>query len=74
VLERLASGGLTADEVEPLVSAVAGELDRDDQAPFWRLVDHVARLRGLGESELELVTAILEVVAGHAASGRRPRT
>ena len=39
--------------------------------PFWRLVDRVAQLRDLSDRELRLVADILEVVAAHAARGRR---
>ncbi len=31
----------------------------DDETPFWALADQVARLRGLGEAELSLVSEIL---------------
>ena len=61
-------------EVEALVSAAAAELDDGAETPFWRLVDSVARLRGLTDRETELVADILEVVAARAgASGRSPR-
>lgn len=63
-------------QVEALVSAAAAELDDSAETPFWRLVDGVARLRGLTDRETELVADILEVVAARAgASGRasRPR-
>ena len=59
------------DQIETVVSAAAVELDRDEDAPFWQLVDRVARLRELSDRELRLVADILEVVAGHAARGRR---
>ena len=47
------------------------ELDTDEDAPFWQLVDRVARLRDLSDREQRLVSAILEVVADHASRGRR---
>jgi len=59
------------EEVEAVVSAAAAELDRDEDAPFWQLVDRVARLRELSDREQRLVADILEVVANHAARGRR---
>ena len=65
--------GPDEEQVEQLVSAATSELDSDLDAPFWELVDRIARLRGLGESELRLVSAILEVVAAHAESTRRRR-
>lgn len=60
-------------EVENLVTAVTAELDVDDDAPFWRLVDQVARLRSLTDRETALLTDILDVVATHAGRGRRTR-
>ena len=61
----------TDEQVETVVSAASAELDRDEDAPFWRLVDRVARLRELSDREQRLVADILEVVATHAARGRR---
>ena len=52
--------------VEALVSARHGGLDTDEEAPFWQLVDRVARLRDLSDRELRIVSDILEVVADHA--------
>jgi GAF domain-containing protein len=73
-------GGEVLDEeaLDELMTAAAGELDRDDEAPFWRLVDRVAQLRGTSDSELELVEEILGAVARHRAHrhgryGRRSR-
>jgi GAF domain-containing protein len=64
-------------DVEALVDAAAGELDRDEESPYWALVEQVARLRSLTDRELSLVTDILAVVARHAARpgrlGRRER-
>ncbi|MGH2401565.1 MAG: GAF domain-containing protein [Candidatus Limnocylindria bacterium] len=60
-------------EVEDLVTAATADLDVDDDAPFWRLVDQVARLRSLTDRETALLTDILDVVATHAGRGRRPR-
>ena len=61
----------TDEQIEAVVSAAAAELDRDEDAPFWQLVDRVARLRELSDREQRLVADILEVVATHAARGRR---
>jgi GAF domain-containing protein len=52
-------------QVEAVVGAAARDLDTDEDSPFWALVDEVSRLRGLGESELDLVHDILRVVAEH---------
>jgi GAF domain-containing protein len=64
---------LTDAEVEALISVAAADLDLDDAAPFWRLADQVAQLRGLGERELNLVTAILGAVGAQAAARRGRR-
>ncbi|MDQ4036723.1 MAG: GAF domain-containing protein [Chloroflexota bacterium] len=60
-------------EVEDLVAAATANLDVDDDAPYWRLVDQVARLRSLTDRETALLTDILDVVATHAGRGRRSR-
>ncbi len=58
--------------VESLVSAATTDLDRDEEAPFWRLVDQVSQLNGMTDRELTLVSDILEVVRRHATRpGRR---
>ncbi len=69
---------LDAAALDALVTAAAVELDRDDDAPFWRLVDRVAQLRDTNDVDLELVEEILEVVSRHRSHrlgryGRRPR-
>ena len=71
VLRQLADGTMTDAQVEALVSDVTRDIDDHPDAPFWRLVDHVALLRGLGERDLTLVGDILEVVARHAKGARR---
>jgi signal transduction protein with GAF and PtsI domain len=53
------------EQVQAVVSTATRHLDADANTPFWTLVDQVSRLRDLGESELELVGDILEVVASH---------
>ncbi len=63
---------LSAGEVEALVGEATAGLDAAADTPFWSLVDQVARLRDLGDSELELVGDILDAVAthrGHLAHG-----
>lgn len=64
---------LTETGVEELVSRMTVGLDDEEETPFWRLVDQVARLRGLSDSETTLVADILGVVAAHAARSQRPR-
>ena len=72
VLQRIGDGQMAADQVDRLVSESTAALDTDPEDPFWRLVDQVARLRGLGERELTIVVDMLEVLARHAARpGRR---
>jgi GAF domain-containing protein len=79
--ERLLRGALSAiggaalddEALDELVGAAARELDHDDEAPFWRLVDEVARLRTMGDADLELVEAILGAVASHRAHRHRHR-
>jgi len=66
--------GLDPDQVESLVGTATRDLDVDDEAPFWLLVDQVARLRSLTDREVALLTDILEAVAAHAVGpGRRGR-
>lgn len=65
---------LDDDQVDRLVTAATAGLDADDETPFWRLVDQVARLRSLTDRETAMLADILDVVASHAARGRRPRT
>ncbi|MGI8657164.1 MAG: GAF domain-containing protein [Candidatus Limnocylindria bacterium] len=72
VLQQVGAG-LDADAVEALVTAGTQGLDADDEAPFWRLVEQVARLRGMTDRETALLADILDVVANHAVRARRPR-
>jgi len=71
VLGQIAGGSVTEAQVEVLVSEATRALDDQPDIPFWRLVDYVGLLRGLGERELALVTQILEVVARHAQGAHR---
>jgi GAF domain-containing protein len=77
-LGAIGDEALDAEALDALVTTAAVELDRDDEAPFWRLVDRVARLRDTNDVDLELVEEILEVVSRHRSHrlgryGRRPR-
>lgn len=72
VLRELAPD-MDAASVEDLVSATTAELDVDEEAPFWRLVDQVDRLRSLTDREASLVADILAVLATHAEGARRDR-
>lgn len=69
-LAGVGGGSLDEAALDALVSTAAVELDGDDGAPFWRLVDQVARLHGADPTDLELTADILEAVARH----RRPAT
>ena len=71
VLTRIGEGETTEEDVEAIVSQISVGLDTDEDDAFWRLVDRVAQLRDLSDRELTLVSEILEVVAAHAARGRR---
>ena len=64
---------LADDQVESLVSSATANLDADDESPFWRIVDQVARMMELSDRELALVADILEAVAGHAGRSQRGR-
>lgn len=75
-LLRAALAGVAGDEVsdeqiDTLISAATNELDTDPDAPFWRLVDRVAKMRDLSDRELRIVSDILDVLATHAGRGRR---
>ena len=59
------------EQLDALVSAATTELDTDPDAPFWRLVDRVARMRDLSDRELRIVSDILDVLATHAGRGKR---
>jgi GAF domain-containing protein len=65
---------LAPADLDRIVASATVDLDADEEAPFWRLVDQVARLRDLSDRETALVADVLEVVASHAARAqRRPR-
>jgi hypothetical protein len=64
-------GDLSEEQVEGLAEIATDALDRDEEAPFWRLVDLVSRMRDMSDRELTLVTEILEVVARSSGRPRR---
>jgi len=67
-------GDTSAEDAEAIVARVTAGLDTDADSPFWKVVDQVARLRGLSDRELTLVADILAVVAADAERHRgRPR-
>jgi len=73
VLAEIGDDALSEADVAALVESATMGLDPDDQAPFWRTVDQVARLRDLSDREQALVGDILDVVAEHASRGGRGR-
>ena len=77
-LAAIGAEALDEDALDALMTEAATELDRDDEAPFWRLVDRIAQVRVSTDVDLELVEEILEVVSRHRQHrlgryGRRPR-
>jgi GAF domain-containing protein len=70
-LAGVAGGEVSDEQLDTLISAATNELDTDPDAPFWRLVDRVARMRDLSDRELRIVSDILDVLATHAGRGRR---
>lgn len=65
VLERIGPE-LDRPQVDALVSAATRDLETDTEAPFWALVDQVARLRTMSDAELALLADLLDVLARHA--------
>lgn len=72
-LAAVGDGVLDDDALDALVAVAAAELDRDDTTPYWRLVDQIARMRGAGDADLELIGEILDAVARHRRPGARRR-
>ncbi len=72
VLREIGQGELDEAALSALVGRATEELDRDDEQPFWLLVEQVSRLRGMTDREVALVADILAVVGRHATHpGRR---
>lgn len=69
-LRQLAGDDLGPDAIDALVSAATLDLDGEAAQPFWRVVDQVSRLHGLGARELDLVSAMLSAVLGSAEAER----
>jgi GAF domain-containing protein len=70
-LAGVGGADVSDEQLDTLISAATTELDTDPDAPFWRLVDRVARMRDLSDRELRIVSDILDVLATHAGRGRR---
>jgi GAF domain-containing protein len=71
VLRQIAGDEVQAAGVDDLAANATRDLDADLDAPFWRVVESVVRLRTMNDREAELVAEILEVVARHAERGIR---
>ena len=71
VLQHIGDDDVDPGAVERLAATATRELDTDLDAPFWRVVESVGRLRAMTDRELELVAEILEVIARHAERGVR---
>jgi GAF domain-containing protein len=69
-LAGVGGADVSDEQLDTLISAATTELDTDPDAPFWRLVDRVARMRDLSDRELRIVSDILDVLATHAGRGR----
>ena len=63
----------TPEELDVLVERATADLDTDEESPFWRLVDQIARLRGLSDREAAIVGDLLDVLARHAGRAQRAR-
>jgi GAF domain-containing protein len=72
-LAAIGGEALDDDAIDALIAAAAAELDREDEAPFWQLVDRVARVRGTSEADLELVGEIIDAVVRHRSQRTRRR-
>lgn len=73
VLAELAGDDAPADGIDALVAAALEGLGDDDD-PLWPLVEHIAAIRGTSPEQLELVTALLEVLARQSGRGRARRS
>jgi len=72
VLSELAPD-VAPEGLDAVVSAATVGLDAEDDSPFWRLVDLVAKLRSMSDREAALVADILAAVADHSARTVRGR-
>lgn len=59
--------------IEELVGAATIDQDRDGEAGLWALVEAVARIRRADPAQLDLVSDLLGVLAGHAEKRRAER-
>ena len=64
---------MSPEQVDTLVSEATLTLDPDPDDPLWGIVEDVAALRRLGETERALVADILAVIVKRAARSPRRR-
>jgi GAF domain-containing protein len=63
----LAPGIGDPEDIDARFARAAADLDDEDEAPFWRLVDRLASLAHRPERELALVADLIAVVVIHRA-------
>lgn len=64
----LATEAEASQDIDARFALVAADLDDEDEAPFWRLVDRLAALAQRPERELALVGDLLALVVSHQAA------
>lgn len=64
---------MTEADAEAIVATTTTDLDFDDEAPFWLLVERIAHLRSLSDRETALVADLLDVLTAHAERNQRGR-
>lgn len=65
ILASAMGDSLGSEELDALAAAAAARLDQED-APFWSLVEQVARVRRLEDPELTFTTELLAAAARYA--------
>jgi GAF domain-containing protein len=66
------AGDLDPAGLERLVADATRGLDGTGDVPFWRLVDALAGLQGIGEREQALAADIVAALSAYASAVRRP--
>jgi len=66
------AGDLDPAGLERLVADLTQGLDGAGDMPFWRLVDGLAGLQGIGEREQALAADIVAALGAYASAARRP--
>jgi GAF domain-containing protein len=73
VLARQPEDGVTGATIDAGFAAASAGLDREDEAPFWVLVDRLVAMRARPESELGLASDLLAVLTGRRTMPGRYR-